>query len=165
MPGGRWALQHGSHQCNCPVGRWFLRCSLDPSQREPSTAAVRPEDIFSLPEVSRGSSAEPANSRCPKQWRKAVTNEGGTGGISISKVCLRESQRRRLLWRWRRLKTEMFTCLQGAGPELRHHQGLDCSRSVGGDISTRLHTLPASPILGIAKCCLEGIADSSSLCS
>ena len=94
-----------------------------------------------------------------------MTNEDGMGGISISKVCLGESQRGGLLWRWRRLKKEMFTSLQGAGPELRHHQGLDGSRGVGGDTTAMLHTLSASPILGVAKYCLKGIADSSSICS
>lgn len=159
-------MQPSSHQCNCPAGRWFLRCGLDPvPAQEPSTAVLGPEDILSLPEVPRGSSAEPANSRCPKQWRRAVTNEDGMGDISISGVCLSESQRREPLWRWKRLKTEMFTCCQGAGPELRHHQSLDCSRGVGEDTTAVFHTSSASPILGIAKYCLEGIADSSSLCS
>lgn len=134
-------MQHGSHQRNGPAGRWFLHRSLDQYQHEPSTATVRPGDVLSLPEFPRGSSAEPANSRCLEQWRKAVTNEDGMGGISISKACLGESQRRGLLRRWRRLKTEMFTCLQGAVPELRHHQGLECSWGVGGDTTTKLHTV------------------------
>lgn len=60
---------------------------------------------------------------------------------------------------------ETFTRCQGAGPELRHHQGLDCSRGVGGETTTMFHTSSASPVLEIAKYCLEGAADSSSLCS
>lgn len=118
-----------------------------------------------MPGVPRESLAEPVNSRYSKQQRKAAIIEDGMGGISISKVCLGESQCRELLWRWRRLKAEIFTCLQGAGLELRHHHDLDRSRAVGGDTTAMLHTSSASAILGIAKYCLERIANSSWLCS
>lgn len=86
-----------------------------------------------------------------------MTNEDGMGGISSSNTCLGESQRGALLWRQRRLKTERFSCLQGADPELRHHQGLDPSRGVGGDTTSAFHTLSASLVLRIAKYCLEGM--------
>lgn len=156
-------MQHGSHPCTCPAGRWILDRGLDPSQHEPPTAMVGPEDILSLPGVPKESLAEPVNSRYPKQQRKAVTNEEGMGGNSISKVFLGESQCRELLW-WR-LKAEIFTCLQGAGLELRCHHDLDHSRGVGGDTTAMLHTSSASAIMGIAKYCLERIANSSWLCS
>lgn len=162
-PGPGCLLRHSHGPFEGPgfnPGVLAARVSLEPAQPGHNPGVTgwagrllcppQPEHSTASPCQNSPGSSVGGGSRGPKGRRGTVTNEDGTGGISLSRLAPVKAMAGRSA-------EEAGNREQGTDPERRHHQGPDQSRGVAGDRTAKLHTSSASPAPGIARHCPQGI--------